>query len=89
METKRTVKQQTPTLNLVGNSWDTLEFPAIDKTKFKVLQSLEDPDEIEFWQSLPWQERLLHLELLRRLNYGSDATARLQRVLTIAERKRG
>ncbi len=44
----------------------------------------EDPD-IEYWFEASVEDRLRHLEMLRRLNYGRRATGRLQRVLTITE----
>lgn len=39
-----------------------------------------------YWWSRPPEERLRHIETLRRLNYGNRATARLQRVLEVTER---
>jgi hypothetical protein len=49
----------------------------------------DDTDEKEYWLSRTPQERLQHLETLRRINYGHLATARLQRVLEVVERQRG
>jgi hypothetical protein len=64
------------------------QFPRLDKTAFKVLSSFEEADreDREYWLSRTPQERLQYMELLRRINHGSAATARLQRVLEIAER---
>ena len=45
-----------------------------------------DREDKEYWLSKSPYERLQHIELLRRINYGSDAAARLQRVLEITER---
>ena len=60
----------------------------MDKTAFSVVSLTEESDEKEYWQSRTPQQRLDAVELLRQLNYGYDpATARLQRVLTIAELK--
>ncbi|MDO8389446.1 MAG: hypothetical protein Q7V57_03080 [Actinomycetota bacterium] len=43
----------------------------------------------EFWWSRTPHERLLALQQMRVLNYGTDrATARLQRVLEVVERPR-
>ena len=51
--------------------------------------SLEDAaaDEVAYWRDTTVRERLQHIERLRRLNYGSRATARLQRVIRIIECK--
>jgi hypothetical protein len=63
-------------------------FPRIDRTAFTVFSSFEEADrkDKEYWLSRTPQERLQHMELLRRINHGSAATTRLQRVLEIAER---
>jgi len=60
----------------------------MDKTAFSVISSFEEADQQdrEYWLSRTPLERLQYMELLRRINYGDDATARLQRVLEIAER---
>ncbi len=48
---------------------------------------LGDVSEIRaYWRSRTPEERLRHLEMLRRMNYGHKATGRLSRVLTIVER---
>jgi len=67
---------------------DENQFPKMDKTAFLVVSSFEEADkqDKEYWLSRTPIERLQHMELLRRINYGADATARLQRVLEIAER---
>jgi hypothetical protein len=39
-----------------------------------------------YWLSRTPHERLSEIEELRRINYGDQATARLQRVLEIAQR---
>lgn len=60
----------------------------MDKTAFSIVSLGEESDEREYWQTRTPQERLETIELLRQLNYGYDpATARLQRVLAIAELK--
>jgi hypothetical protein len=62
-------------------------FPKLDKTAFSVVSLDEaDSDEKEYWLSKTPLERLRYMELLRRINYGTGAAARLQRVLEIAER---
>jgi hypothetical protein len=67
---------------------DENQFPRLNRTIFKVFSSFEDADreDKEYWLSRTPQERLQYMELLRRINHGSAATARLQRVLEIAER---
>ena len=64
------------------------QFPKMDKTTFSIVSSFEEADrqDKEYWLSRTPYERLQYMELLRRINYGSNATARLQRVLEIAER---
>lgn len=61
-------------------------FPQVDRTAFSVATSFDNSDEKAYWLSRTPQERLQHMELLRRINYGHRATERLQRVLEIAER---
>ena len=60
--------------------------PRVDRTVFSTASSFEEADEQDaaYWRSRTPEERLAHLELLRRINYGDAATARLQRVLDIA-----
>ena len=67
---------------------DENQFPKMDKTAFSVASSFEEADkqDKEYWLSRTPYVRLQHMELLRRINYGPNATARLQRVLEIAER---
>jgi hypothetical protein len=67
---------------------DENQFPRLDKTAFSVVSSFEEADkqDKEYWLSRTPLERLQYMELLRRINYGSDVTTRLQRVLEIAER---
>jgi hypothetical protein len=67
---------------------DKIKFPKIDRTAFSVVSSFEEADkqEKEYWLSRTPHERLQYMELLRRINYGSVASTRLQRVLEIAER---
>jgi len=67
---------------------DENQFPKMDKTTFSIVSSFEEADrqDKEYWLSRTPIERLQYMELLRRINYGTNATARLQRVLEIAER---
>lgn len=59
----------------------------LDKTKIKIGSKIEDSvaDEINYWQNTTVKERLQHIERLRRLNYGTRATGRLQRVIQIVK----
>lgn len=65
--------------------------PRVDRTAFSVVSSFEEADAEDdaYWRSRTPAERLAHLELLRRINYGDAATGRLQRVLEIAWLPRG
>ena len=58
----------------------------VNRTIFTVASLTEESDEKAYWHSCTPHERLQHLDLLRRINYGDKATARLQRVLEIVER---
>ena len=66
---------------------DEIQFPKLDKTALSVVSSFEEAEkqDKEYWLSRTPSERLQHMELLRRINYGSKAAARLQRVLEIVE----
>jgi len=67
---------------------DKIQFPKLDRTASSVVSSFEEADkqDREYWLSRTPYERLQYMELLRRINYGSVAATRLQRVLEIAER---
>src|SRR5262245_3734525 len=66
------------------------EWPRLDRTAFTVGFLGEESDEKEYWLTKTPLERLQAMELMRRMSYGHDrATARLQRVLEIAEREAG
>lgn len=58
----------------------------IDRKAFSVGSLTEPSDEKAYWLARTPAERLQQVEILRRINYGHRATARLQRVLEIAER---
>ena len=67
---------------------DKDQFPHIDRTAITIVSSFEEADreDKEYWLAKSPYERLEHVEFLRRINFGADATARLQRVLEITER---
>jgi hypothetical protein len=64
------------------------DFEHIDKTHISV-RSLNDPDDsVEIYRQYTPEERLQILELLRQIAFGYDPTTeRLQRILTVVERK--
>ena len=62
-------------------------FPKIDKTALSLSPLDEHSDEKTYWLSRTPHERLRHVEMLRRINYGDQATARIQRVLDYVERE--
>ena len=58
----------------------------VDRKALSVASLQDETDERVYWHSRTPQERLRQVEILRRINYGHRATARLQRVLEITER---
>ena len=66
---------------------DTQNSHRINKSILTVSSLLDPSDDKDFWLSKTPSERLQFVEILRQLNYGQTiSTARLQRILTIAER---
>jgi hypothetical protein len=61
--------------------------PRLDKSAFAVVPLFDNSDIDEFWHSRTPNERIDHVLFLRKLNYGAEATARLQRVLEIVKRQ--
>jgi len=59
----------------------------IDRKAFSVISLTDVSDEKAYWLARTPYERLRQVEILRRINYGTRATARLQRVLEITERE--
>jgi len=65
-----------------------IESLRMDKTAFSVGPLLAESDEREYWLSRTPQERLEALETMRQIVYGYDpSTARLQRLLEVAQRE--
>ena len=61
----------------------------VDRTKISISDSFDNTEEKEYWFSRTPEERLLAMEMMRRVAYGYDEnSARLQRVFEVAERKR-
>ena len=57
----------------------------IDKRFFSVVSLSDQPDDKDYWLNKDPIERIRHIEILRRINYGHSATYRLQRVLELTE----
>jgi hypothetical protein len=58
----------------------------MNKKSFSVTSLKDSSDDRYYWFRQKPIERLKHIEILRRINYGHRATARLQRFFEIAER---
>jgi hypothetical protein len=57
----------------------------LDKRFFSVASLSDQLDDKDYWFSMDPIERMRHIEVLRRINYGHSATSRLQRVLEYIE----
>jgi hypothetical protein len=64
---------------------DQLIDEKLDKKAFSVVSLAAKSDEKAYWLSVDPSERMRHIEVLRRINYGHGATSRLQRILEITE----
>jgi len=60
----------------------------LNRSAFSVASLADESDEKAYWLARTPYERLRQVEILRRINYGHRATARLQRVLEITEREK-
>jgi len=62
---------------------ELIEELELDRSAVAVFHSFEEAEAADraYWFSRTPEERLHHMEVLRRLNYGSRAVERLQRVL--------
>ena len=58
----------------------------INKKFFSVIPLSDQSDDKDFWFAMDPIERLRHIEVLRRINYGHGATSGLQRILEYIER---
>ena len=69
-----------------GEDTDSRGFPKLDRSSL-VARNIEDGSgDVEYWREQTPQARFRAVEMLRRLNYGEDATSgRLQRLLEVAE----
>ncbi len=69
---------------------ENLDLPHLDKTRFSTGTLFDATDETAYWQARTPGERLLALEIMRRVLYGYDPSSlRLQRFFEIAERTPG
>ncbi|MEI6291255.1 MAG: hypothetical protein WCP19_12555 [Chloroflexota bacterium] len=59
----------------------------VDRSAFSISTLTTESDDKVYWFKCTPYERLKQVEVLRRINYGYRATARLQRVFEIIERK--
>jgi len=71
--------------NLEQGLPDPVDEPTVDRAAFSVVALDEADDERAYWWSRTPQERMRHLEYLRRVNYGDRAGERLQRVFEVVE----
>ncbi len=58
----------------------------MEKKSFTVISLSDTSDDKTYWFGRKPIERLKHVEMLRRINYGHGATSRLQRFFEVAER---
>ena len=63
---------------------EIFQIPKVDRNRFQVTTVGEEENRF-YWLSRSVEERLEHMELLRRINYGDQAAGRLQRVLEVVE----
>ena len=63
-----------------ANNWFRL-----DRSAFSVVSLDEQDDDGAYWHDKTPEERMRALEYLRRMAYRNAATARLQRVLSVAQ----
>ena len=69
---------------------DTPDSLKIDKTAFTVASLFDQSDDKAYWLAKTPYERLEAVEIMRQIIYGySPSTARLQRVLAVAQRSSG
>ena len=57
----------------------------LDRTAFATGTLADQDDDGAYWQTKTPAERMAALEYLRRMAYGHAASARLQRVLSVAQ----
>ena len=68
--------------NIPANSVPELR---LDRSAISVSDDFDEPEMKQWWCAQTAERRLQHMMALRAMNYGDRASARLQRVLEIAE----
>ena len=63
--------------NINGNE------PGLDKSAFSVVSLFDESADKSCWHSQTPQARIDQIQILRKLNYGDEASSRLQRVLEV------
>ena len=58
---------------------------SLDRTSISLSDDFDEPETKQWWCAQTAERRLQHMMALRAMNYGDRASARLQRVLEIAE----
>lgn len=59
----------------------------IDCKAFSVVSLTNDSGEKAYWLARTPQERLEQVEILRRINYGTKSSARIEKVIEIVDRE--
>ena len=57
----------------------------VDRKAFSVVSLTDDSGEKAYWLARTPQERLKQVEILRRINYGSESAARIEKVFEIID----
>ncbi|MDZ7718490.1 MAG: hypothetical protein U5K72_06710 [Balneolaceae bacterium] len=65
---------------------EDLQSLKVDRKVLQVDSLKDESNDKTYWHSRTPQERLKHMERLRRINYGDDAAGRLQRVFEVIQR---
>ena len=74
-----------PTTSKAKNMDKELLDAKIDKRFFSVVSLSDQSNDKDYWFDRDPIERMRHIEVLRRINYGHCATSGLQRVLEFTE----
>lgn len=56
----------------------------VERTALSVASFDDADDDVAYWWSRTPEERLAHVEVLRRINYGDQTTGRLKWILEVA-----
>jgi hypothetical protein len=57
----------------------------MDKKMFSVFSLSDQSGDKDYWLAKTPIDRIRHIEILRRINYGNGATSRLQRILELVK----